>query len=177
MPNPSMTEFDYSTTGLTIQQAMVADYHKNPGKSKRPRAIRWGTHQIQTVDAWDVPKNGRIRLEFLRCSGDIRQGVDIKLDGGIWLADGTCIPLLRTWRDRRFEDVVEYPYHAKDSIVQIWNVYKMTYPSGEVVEELMTRNAGFWIEKVSPNQRIYHCSHGICSPPDFESLVFRIVLS
>jgi hypothetical protein len=38
----------------------------------------------------------------------------------------------------------------------------------------MTRNAGFWIEIVSPNERIYHSSHGLCDPPDFESLVFRV---
>jgi hypothetical protein len=100
--------------------------------------------------------------------------VDIKVDGGIRLSDGTCITVLRTWKDPRFEDVVEYPYYSKDSVIRIWNVYEMTYPAGQVVEEAMTRNAGFWIEIVNPFERIYHCSSGLCCPPDFESMVFKL---
>lgn len=177
MPKNSIDAFDYSTTGLTIQEAMVVDYKKYPSKNKLPRSIRWGTHRIQTADAWNVLKEGRIRLEFLSCSRHVRQGVDIKLDGGIWLSDGTCIPVLRTWIDPKFEDVVEYSYYAKDSEMRIWNVYKMNYPAGQVIEEGMTRNAGFWIEIVSPSVRIYHCSHGLCFPPDFESMVFKLSIS
>ena len=56
-------------------------------------------------------------------------------------------------------------------------VYKMKYSGGQVVEEKWTENAGMWVEQISPNERIYHCSDGMAHPPDFESLVFKITIS
>ncbi len=56
----------------------------------------------------------------------------------------------------------------------VWNVYRMIYAGGLVVEEKWTENAGMWIEQDAPHERIYHCSHGMADPPDFESLVFKI---
>jgi hypothetical protein len=175
MPNDPMNDFDYSITGLSIQEAMVMDIKKYPSKIKRPRSIRWGSHRIQSADLLNVPKKGVIRLEFLSWSNTtVKQAVDISLKGNLWLADGRGVSVLRTWLDPQFENFVEYPYTTKDSVIRIWNVYEMTYPAGQVIEERMTRNAGFWIEIVSPNERIYHSSHGLCDPPDFESLVFRV---
>ena len=52
----------------------------------------------------------------------------------------------------------------------------MQYASGQQVEEKWTENAGMWIEEISPTERIYHCSHGMAHPPDFESLVFKITI-
>lgn len=173
-----MSDFDYSTTGLSIQESMVTDFKKHPSKIKGPRSIRWGSHRIQTADLLDVPKEGRIRLEFLSWSNTtVKQAVDISLKGNIWLADGTGVSVLRTWFDLQLENFVEYPYTVNDSVIRIWNVYEMTYPAGQVIEERMTRNAGFWIDIVSPNERIYHSSHGLCDPPDFESLVFKISIA
>ncbi|MDB6035556.1 MAG: hypothetical protein JWM16_5894, partial [Verrucomicrobiales bacterium] len=37
-----------------------------------------------------------------------------------------------------------------------------------------TGNAGFWIEQLSKNVRVYHARHGAANPPDFESCVFRV---
>jgi hypothetical protein len=53
----------------------------------------------------------------------------------------------------------------------------MRYPGGQVVEEKWTENAGMWVEQVTPYERVYHCSHGMANPPDFESLVFRVSIN
>src|SRR5581483_7174074 len=102
---------------------------------------------------------------------------DLEIDKGwIELAGGEHVPLLRTWKDERLPDIVEYPFHSRDGLLWVWNVYEMTYPSGEKVDEKWTENAGFWFEVVSESERIYHCSHGMATPPNFESLVFKVTI-
>jgi hypothetical protein len=112
-------------------------------------------------------------LEFITSPQAIRQGVDLKVDGWIRLAGGEHTQLLRTWQDERFEDVVEYPFCAKHGLLWTWNVYDMTYPGGQKLEEKWTENAGFWVEATGETERVYHCSHGLASPPDFDSFVYR----
>lgn len=129
---------------------------------------------MQTVDVLPVPPDGVVRGEFLRVAGDPEQAFDIKVDGWIQLENGERVSVLRTWNDSLYESDVEYPFHSKDGFLRVWNVYKMRYPGGQVVEERWTENAGMWVEEASPSERIYHCSHGMANPPDFESLVFKI---
>lgn len=170
------TDVDYANSGLTLQQSMVAHVKRYPDKKNRPDTILWSGHRIRTSDAIHVSKKGVIRLEFLSWEGAIRQGVDLKIDGWIKLATGEQVPRLRTWRDERYEDAVEYPFFSKDGLLWTWNVYEMIYPSGEKVEEKWTENAGFWVEAVNDCERVYHCSHGMASPPDFDSLVYKLTI-
>lgn len=170
------TDIDYSVSGLTIQQAMVAHVKRYPDKKSRPETILWGTRRVRTSDFIHVPSEGVVRLEFFPSSQAIRQGVDLKVDGWIELAAGKHVPLLRTWQDERFEDVVEYPFFARDGLLWTWNVYESTYPGGQKVEEKWTENSGFWVELNGENERVYHCSHGGVSPPDFDSFVYKLTI-
>ena len=171
------TDIDYAGSGLTLQQAMVAHAKRHPDKKSRPETILWGKRRVRTSDFIHVPSEGVVRLEFLTSSQAIRQGVDLKVDGWIELAGGEHVPLLRTWQDEQFEDVVEYPFFAKDGLLWTWNVYEMTYPGGQKVEEKWTENAGFWVDVIGENERVYHCSHGMASPPDFDSFVYKLTIS
>ena len=145
-----------------------------PPTRNEPLVIRWGDKWIQTSDAWQVPKSGVVRGEILSVRGDPDQGFDIKVDGWLKLSGGERVGTLRTWNDDRYEPSVEYRFHSDDGILRVWNVYKMRYPGGQVVQERWTENAGMWVERISEDQRVYHCSPGMASPPDFESLVFRV---
>lgn len=170
------TEIDYAISGMTLQQAMVAHAKLHPNKKSRPDTFLWGNRRVRTSDLIQVPNEGIVRLEFLKSSQATRQGVDLKVDGWIELAGGEHASLLRTWQDGKLEDVVEYPFFTKDGILWTWNVYEMTYPSGQTVEEKWTENAGFWVEANGEFERVYHCSHGMATPPDFDSFVYKLTI-
>ncbi len=167
---------DYAESDLTIQYAMVDHFKRFPDRSRRPDYILWGDFQVKTGDALAVPPRGVVRGEFLSSIGDVEQGFDLKLDGQLRLEKGEEVSLLRTWNDSRYEPSVEYPFHSNDGQLWVWNVYKARYPEGHVVEERWTENAGMWVEYVSPTERVYHCSHGMAHPPNFQSLVFKITI-
>jgi hypothetical protein len=167
---------DYAQSGLTIQHAMLDHWKRFPNKDERPEYILWAGLRVKTGDAFPVPKDGIVRGEFLSWKGGVEQGFDIKVDGWLELEKGEKVQLLRTWNDPRYEAAVEYPFHTEDGVLWIWNVYKVRYPDDRVVEERWTGNAGFWVEVISETERVYHCSHGIAKPPDFESLVFKITV-
>jgi hypothetical protein len=167
---------DYEPTGLTIQQAMLDVVRSRRTKSSSPPRIRWGERGIQTSDCIEVPERGRVRIEFLRCKPGLVQGVDIKVNGGIRLADGAEVPVLRTWHDERYEDSVEYEFRSDDGKLWLWNVYEVVHPSGQREAMKWTDNSGFWVENTGPNQKTYHCSAGSCTPPDFGVLEFLLTL-
>jgi hypothetical protein len=121
-----------------------------------------------------VPNKGVVEAAFLQAKEGVEQGFDLKVNGWFCLKGGEQIPVLRTWKEDRYEDAVVYPFVSQDGQMWVWNVFKMEYPGGQVVEEKWTENAGFWVEMRSEVERIYHCSHGMATPPDFESLVFKI---
>lgn len=152
---------------------MIDHATRFPDRESRPKYLLWNGQRIWTSDVWTTTEKGVVRAEFLSCKTDVEQGFDIKVDGWLELAQGMRVPVLRTWKDERLEDAVEYPFFARDKRLRVWNVYKMTYPGGQIVEEKWTENAGFWVEQIGENERIYHCNHGMASPPDFESLVFK----
>jgi hypothetical protein len=168
---------DYADSGLTIQYAMLDHVKRFPDKRQRADHILWNGRQVKTADALAVAAHGVVRGEFLSSKGDVEQGFDLKLDGYLYLEEGEKVPLLRTWNDLRYESFVEYPFQSNDGRIWVWNVYKMKYAGGQVVEEKWTENAGMWVEESSPHERIYHCSHGMAHPPDFESLVFKITIN
>lgn len=170
------TDIDYAESGMTLQQAMVALAKRYPDKKNRPNTVLWGSRRVQTSDAIRVPNMGIVRIEFLTSPQAFRQGVDLKVDGWIELAGGEHVPLLRTWQDERFEDVVEYSFFAKDGILWTWNIYEMMYPGGKKVVEKWTENAGFCVDVIGENERVYHCSHGSTSPPDFDSFVYKLTI-
>jgi hypothetical protein len=175
MRNNMAEQSDYGESGLTVQYAMLDHAKRYPDKAQRPPYILWDGLRITTADKILVPADGRVRGEFLSCDQDVRQGFDLKIDGGwIELAGGERVPLLRTWKDERLADIIDYPFCSPDGLLWVWNVYEMTYPGGQSVEEKWTGNAGFWVEVKSESERIYHCSHGMAHPPDFEALVFKI---
>jgi hypothetical protein len=169
-------ERDYAQSGLTIQFAILDHFKQFPERERRSRSILWSGHRVMTADAFVIPESGTIVGEFLSSKGEIEQGFDIKLNGWLQLQTGEKVSLLRTWSDPRYEAKVQYPYHSEDGLLQVWNVYKRKYGIGNVVEEKWAGNAGFWVETRSDTERIYHCSHGVADPPDFESLVFRIAI-
>ena len=137
---------DYSGSGFTIQQAMVDHVKLHPDRRSRLPYILWGGRHVQTSDILVVPSEGVIRAEFIAASSEVRQGFDMKLDGWFQLAKGEQVSLLRTWKENRFEDQVEYLFHSQDSCMSVWNIYEMTYPNGERTVEKWTENAGFWVQ-------------------------------
>jgi len=168
---------DYADSGLSIQAAMVDRFKKAQKQGERPDHILWAGLRIVTADSIPVPSAGTVRSEFLSAKGDVEQGFDLKVDGWLTLQGGEKVALLRTWNDPRYAPNVEYPFRSRDGSLRTWNVYKMKYRDGREVEEKWTGNAGMWVEIVSERERIYHCSHGAASPPDFESLVFKITVN
>ncbi len=170
-------ERDYSTTGLTIRTAMLDHVGRYLDRQKRPEFIRWGRHQIKTSDAVRVPMKGVFKLELLSWEPGVRQGVDVKVDGWIKLGENEKVPVLRTWREEEFEDEVEYEYMSRDGIIRVWNVYEMKYQNGQRIVEHWTENAGFWLEVASDGERVYHCSHGMASPPSFEAFNFKLTIT
>lgn len=174
--NSLISHRDYEESGLSIQQAMIDMIQSKKNKMVSLPKVRWGNHLIQTSDCIRVSNKGRVRLEFLDGRDDFRQGVDIDVNGGFHLADGSKIKTLRTWRDSRYSNVVEYDFISSDDLLWVWNVYEVVYESKEAGVRKWTDNAGFWIEESLPHARVYHCSAGPCSPPDFEALVFRLTV-
>jgi hypothetical protein len=167
---------DYANSGLKIQYAMMDHFARFPNIRTRPQCILWAGRAINTASKLNVPKDGVVRGEFVRACDDVAQGFDVSAKGWIEMSDGMRTRRLRTWHHPLLPMVVEHRYHASDAVLWIWNIYKVTYARRQVVEEKWTGNAGFWVEEVSPLERIYHCSHGGANPPDFESLVFRITV-
>src|SRR5262245_10171317 len=162
---------NYEESGLDIQHAML-DQAKH--SKVIPPTIMWGDKLVKTADVLIVPPTGIVRGEFIRSDDKIEQGFDLRIDGYFLLPNAERVPLLRTWYDPQLHCVVEYPYESRDGRIHVWNIYKMTYPGGQVVEEKWTGNAGCWVEEQGPREKIYHCSHGSANPPDFESFVFKI---
>jgi hypothetical protein len=167
-------QMDFSTRGLTIRTAMLEAGSQRPPARDRPIVIQWGHRRVQTTDVIAVPPHGIVRGEILKVSGNPEQAFDIKVEGWIQLATGERVSLLRTWNDSRYEAAVEYPFHSRDGLLRVWNVYLMRYSGGQVIEEKWTENAGMWVQEVSPTERLYHCSPGMANPPDFESFLFKI---
>ena len=165
---------DYAGSGLTIQYAMNDHAERFPDPKTRPRFLLWNGARVWTSDSIPIPPDGVVRAEFLSGNHRVRQGFDLKLHDGWFELDGERVSVLRTWKNEQYEDVVEYPFHSRDGMLWVWNVYEMTYPNEQRVEEKWTENAALWVETVSDSVRIYHCSQGMANPPDFNSLVFKV---
>jgi hypothetical protein len=168
---------DYGDSGLSIQYAMVDQYKKWSDKTQRPDYILWEGLHIKTGDSMLVPTHGIVRAEFLEVKDGTGQGFDLDIKGWIELAQGEKVSLLRTWYDPLYEPVVVYPFHSSDRLLRVWNVYKRLNSHGQINEEKWTGNAGFWVDRISEMDRIYHCSHGLAQKPDFEALVFRVTVT
>jgi hypothetical protein len=173
-----MDHVDYASTGLSIQQSMLDKIKRFPDKKSRPKYIIWNGLHVQTYDWWSVPKTGVVQIEFLDSTRDPEQGMDVSVEnGGIRLASGEMIPVLRTWRDDRYEDIVEYEYVTGTGRLCVWNVYKVEYRAGGITEEKWTSNAGFWVENLSNISKVYHCSPGLIDKPNFSGLVFKVTVT
>ncbi len=136
-----------------------------------------GPYQVKTVDSFRVTKIGTVAIQFLKSKLGVRQGFDIKTIGSIFLKKGEAVSHLRTWNDPELEDEVHYYYESRNEVLQFWNVYERLWPLGETTEEMWTGNAGFYVEYVNAKTRVYHCSHGLCDCPDFESLMVQVIIS
>src|SRR4051812_14748094 len=159
---------DYADSGMDVQSAMIDHFTRFPDKQSRAGHIRWNGRQIYTADPIAVPEYGSVRADFVHFARDVEQGFDLTCNGWIELPNGVRIVTLRTWVNDSLPLTVHYSYRAIDRKLWLWNVYKMRYSGNQAVEEKWTGNAGFWIEEISPLERIYHCSHGMATPPDFE---------
>jgi hypothetical protein len=175
MPDYPVYGHDYSLDGCSICSALVQD-HINETRNERGHWIRWGDRWVRGGDWIAVPKHGIVRAEFLSWKGSSEQGVDLDVDTWILLAGGEKVPLLRTPRDDRYEDIVEYEYKSTSGYLRTWNYYEYLRPDGNSYLEKWTGNAGLWAERLSEHDRIYHCSAGGCDPPDFDHLVYRVTV-
>lgn len=165
--------FDYFKSGMDIQHAMLDLAKRFPDAGTRP-ALLWAGLSIQTSDKIRVPVRGRVSAEILSAINE-DQGFDLALRGGWFqLPGGEHVSVLRTWNDARFAATIDYPYWSPTCELRTWNVFRMRYKGGQVLEEKWTGNAGFWIDVEQANTRTYHCSHGSAQPPDFGGLVFRV---
>lgn len=175
-PAPSASlDHDYGADGLDIQSAMLRHARAQPDRERRSRFLRWNGQVVWTAFEIVVPRRGRFQLELLDGAADATQGVDVKVvPGTIQLPGGERVPHLRTWRDARFEDTLEYPYRSRAGILWVWNVYKWSWPGGLVTDEKWTGNAGFLAEHEGDGRWLFRCSDGPSAPPDFGRLVFRI---
>jgi hypothetical protein len=170
-------EIDYATSGLDIQYAMLDHFKRYQNKTLHSEYILWDGIKVKTGDWWVVPDRGRIKIELIEWQSGIEQAVDVKIeDGCLTLVDGTEVSLLRTWTDSRYDNIVEYPYFTRAGRLFVCNVFKRLWPSGRVTEENWTGNAGFWVDEISPLDRIYHCSHGAAPTPDFSLFIFRVTV-
>jgi hypothetical protein len=168
---------DYGATALTIAEAMRDMVDRSQHKGAGPYHVLWNGLLVKQGDTFSAPHRGIVRIDFLSRKNDLEQGVDLKVDkGALRLSGGEEVTLLRTWADDRYEDSVEYPYHSKSGQLWVHNVWKLRFPQGPTRVEKWTGNAGLWIEEIDDRQRIYHCSHGEASQPDFDSLVFRVTV-
>jgi hypothetical protein len=170
------TPRDYFNSGFDIQGAMIDQAQIFPKKEERPPFLLWNGLQIKTSDGFAVPEDGVVTATILSWRQDFEQGFDLKLNGWLGLEEGERISLLRTWKDDKYEDRVRYVYHCGNGILWFWNVYKRAWPGGRLTDEKWTGNAGFWIEELGKNRRIYHCSHGLTEKPDFSDLVVELVV-
>jgi hypothetical protein len=163
---------DYGSSGFTLAQAFL-DQAKRFSKNKRPDHVLWNGKHIKTADVWVIPRSFVIRGFFIS-KPDKNQGFDIDVDdGGLILQDGEELQTLRTWYDPKYESKIKYQGSSLAERLWIWNVYR----TSAKIEEKWSGNAGFWVEKATELDRTYHCSPGTEDRPDFESLVFRIVVS
>ncbi len=168
---------DYAQSGLTIRAALIDQHHRFPDKAKRPKHLMWAGLRVVTADSWQIPLSGMVSAQFLSSPSEVEQGFDLDVDGGFKLQSDEWVHPLRTWYDRRFKDRAEYAFRAIKGPLWVWNVYKMNYENGRTVEEKWTENAGMWVEELSNEERIYHCSPGMSVKPDFRSLVFSVKVS
>ena len=170
-------EIDYAQSGLSLQLANLEHFNRFPDKTSRPDHILWNGIRVKGADRWDVSQRGRVRIELLSAKSGEEHGVDLKIeDGWVELLNGDKIPLLRTWVDPRYDNVVDYPYFTKTGRICVWIVFKRHYKNGRVIEEKWTGNSGFWVEQEGKNQRLYHCSHGMAPTPDFNAFTFRVTV-
>lgn len=166
---------DFGADGISIQTAMVRHVQSHPDRVTRPKYILWNGKVLRTTYEIAVQKTGAFELEFLSQARYPLQGVDVSVDEGeISLTRGGRVGTLRTWHDPRYEETVKYPFRAKNGLLRVWNVYQCALPSGEIVDEKWTGNAGFIVEQESERQWLFHCSCGPCTPPDFDQLIFRL---
>jgi hypothetical protein len=105
---------DYATTGLDIRQAKVEHAKRQAGDPDRTDYILWDGIRVKTADWWDVPITGIMRIEFLSSDSSVDQGVDIKIeDGWLELQNKDHVSILRTWKNEKYEDSVEYRYFSQ----------------------------------------------------------------
>jgi hypothetical protein len=93
--------------------------------------------------------------------------------GAVILRDGARLRGLRTWHDAGLENPVRYRYESSDERIQVSTGYETETAPGHTVFVTRSDWAGFYVERPSATERIYH---GNLEPPgtDFEALVFRV---
>lgn len=77
LPEP----FDYTDSGLVIQDAMLDVFAKQKGNPKPDLRIKLGNYVVQTGIWLDVPKAGHVVCEILSPKVEIQQDFDLELNG------------------------------------------------------------------------------------------------
>ncbi len=103
-------ECDYSLSDFTIQQAMVDHVKRLSDKRRRPLHIQWGNRRVQTSDVREASSRGILRAEFTSGISDVLQIDGVKTAGWFEWEKGEKVLLLRTLKDDRFEEIVEYQF-------------------------------------------------------------------
>lgn len=165
---------NYAETSMSIREAMVAEAKRLGPRASRPLAILWGGFNVQTVDCFEVPKAGVLRIEFVSSRRGMKQGIDTELDRGwIRLPKGEAVAHLRTWNGPGLPHFVEYPFEAPDMRIWVSNIYEQQRGAVYVTER-WTGNAGMIVSVLDNGTRLYRCSCGDLAAPDFDSLVVRL---
>lgn len=171
-------DHDYADDGISVQTAMLRAHEANPVLAKKKRYIIWGGLKVYSSYLARVPKQGALQIEFLSPPVDPMNGIDICAEGGgIKLANGEMLEVLRTWHDPEYEPVVRHEFHAPEGALYVWNVARHTWPSGRTSDEKWSGNLGLSVEQESPSNWLFQCSGiRVNEQANFQDLVFRLTI-
>jgi hypothetical protein len=170
---------DYERTGLSVNVAML----DHTGRKRRagetvetPPRLRWDGLVVATGDIWrDVPAGCLVEIEVDRQRPELRHGISISsANAALSLDAREAQPEVIIWptaEDRRFEIRCGSPAGG----LRVTNVYEVGGETWSRIER-WTKNAGLWVDRVSADERIYHCNHSATSPATFDDLVFSMRL-
>lgn len=179
-PRPdSDAEVNYAPTGLSISNAMgdmMGRKRRCGAPIDTPPRLRWGKLSVATGDVWgEVYGDVDIAVRVDGHRPELRHGISLSTP------TPTLFPLGETPR----HEVLLWPSSGErdfevrgtslTGVLRITTVYVVGGGDRSTVER-WTGNAGFWVERESSRQRVYHANHHSTSPPSFEDLTFSVRL-
>lgn len=123
---------------------------------------------IKNIILWevlDVENSQSIRVKFISCNSEFRQGIWIATDKGIEI-NGIIYPQVNLWQDTAPKEII-LKCHTKVGLLSFYNIWD----DGDG-RESQAHTSGMIVEQID-NVLIYHCNdYGIDT--NFDKLVFSI---